>query len=86
MLAGDVVATIGDDSARLNIRSQAKALFVGAKNKSPRWSEAPTLAEALAPYGVKLPSKDFLARYGVYVVPAAFKTKHPQPMPSCSRL
>jgi putative tricarboxylic transport membrane protein len=77
MLAGDVVAAIGDDSARLNIRSQTKALFVGAKTKSPRWSEAPTLAEAVAPYGLKLPSDDFLARYGVYVVPTAFKTKYP---------
>jgi tripartite-type tricarboxylate transporter receptor subunit TctC len=77
MLAGDVVAAVGDDSARLNIRSQTKALFVGAKAKSPRWSEAPTLAEAVAPYGLKLPSDDFLARYGVYVVPTAFKTKNP---------
>ena len=77
MLAGDVVAAIGDDSARLNIRSQTKALFVGAKDKSPRWSEAPTLTEAVAPYGLKLPSENFLARYGVYVVPTAFKTKYP---------
>jgi tripartite-type tricarboxylate transporter receptor subunit TctC len=77
MLAGDVVAAIGDDSARLNIRSQTKALFVGAKDKSQRWPEAPTLAEAVAPYGLKLPSDSFLARYGVYVVPTAFKTKHP---------
>lgn len=77
MLAGDVVATIGDDSARLNIRAQTKALFVGAKSKSPRWPEAPTLADAVAPYGLKPPTDDFLARYGVYVVPAAFKAKYP---------
>jgi putative tricarboxylic transport membrane protein len=77
MLAGDVVATIGDDSARLNIRSQTRALFLGAKDKSPRWPEAPTLTEAVAPYGLKLPSDGFLARYGVYVVPTAFKTRHP---------
>jgi tripartite-type tricarboxylate transporter receptor subunit TctC len=77
MLAGDVVATIGDDSARLNIRSQSKALFVGAKTKSPRWPEAPTLAEAVQPYGLTLPSDDFLARFGVYVVPTSFKTKYP---------
>jgi putative tricarboxylic transport membrane protein len=77
MLAGDVTAAIGDDSARLNIRSQTKALFVGAKTKSPRWPEAPTLEEAVTPYGLKLPSADFLARHGVYVVPTAFKTKYP---------
>jgi putative tricarboxylic transport membrane protein len=77
MLAGDVVACIGDDSARLNIRDQSKALFVGAQARSPRWAEAPTLAEALAPYGVTLPSSDFLTRWGVYVVPAAFKAKNP---------
>jgi tripartite-type tricarboxylate transporter receptor subunit TctC len=77
MLAGDVTAAIGDDSARLNIRSQTKALFVGAKARSPRWPEAPTLSEAVAPYGLKPPSDDFLARHGVYVVPTAFKTKYP---------
>jgi len=77
MLAGDVAATIGDDSARLNIRSQSRALFVGARDKSPRWPEAQTLTEAVAPYAVRLPSDGFLARYGVYVVPTAFKTKYP---------
>lgn len=78
LLAGDVVAVIGDDFARLNVRDKTKALFVGAAAKSPRWLEAMPLAEALAPHGVTLPTKDFLARYGVYVVPAAFKTKHPE--------
>jgi tripartite-type tricarboxylate transporter receptor subunit TctC len=78
LLAGDVLATIGDDFARMNIREKSTALFVGAQNKSPRWPEAPTLTEALVPHGVALPSKDFLARYGVYVVPAAFKVKNPQ--------
>jgi len=77
MLAGDVTATIGDDSARLNIRSQTKALFVGAKTRSPRWPEAPTLTEAVAPHGLKPPSDEFFARHGVYVVPTAFKTKYP---------
>lgn len=76
MLAGDVVATIGDDFARMNIRGQSKALFVSARQKSTRWPEAPTLTEALAPHGIALPSPDFLARYGVYVVPAVFKAKH----------
>ena len=85
LLAGDVLATIGDDFARINIRDKASALFVGAQKKSPRWPEAPTLAEALTPFGITPPSKDFLARYGVYVVPAAFKEKHPQPTPACSR-
>jgi tripartite-type tricarboxylate transporter receptor subunit TctC len=77
LLAGDVVAAIGDDFARLNIRDKSKALFVGGEARSPRWKEAPTLAEALAPHGVALPSKDFLDRYGVYVVAAAFKAKAP---------
>jgi tripartite-type tricarboxylate transporter receptor subunit TctC len=77
LLAGDVVATIGDDFARMNIRGSAKALFVGARRPSPRWPEAPTLNDAVSPFGVALPSPDFLARYGVYVVPAAFKAQHP---------
>ena len=76
MLAGDVVATVGDDFARFNLRDKSKALFVAAAAKSPRWPEAPTLASALPP-SVSMPSPDFLARYGVYVVPAAFKAKHP---------
>jgi tripartite-type tricarboxylate transporter receptor subunit TctC len=78
LLAGDVVATIGDDFARLNIRDKSRALFVGAAAKSPRWPEAPMLAEVLAQGGITLPSKDFFARYGVYVVAAAFKAKHPE--------
>jgi tripartite-type tricarboxylate transporter receptor subunit TctC len=78
LLAGDVVATIGDDFARLNIRDKSTALFVGAAAQSPRWPEAPMLADVLASHGVTLPSKDFFARYGVYVVSAAFKAKHPE--------
>lgn len=78
LLAGEVTATIGDDFARLNIRDKSKALIVGSANGSARWPEAKTLTEALAPYGVEPPAPDFLARYGVYAVPAAFKAKHPE--------
>jgi tripartite-type tricarboxylate transporter receptor subunit TctC len=75
-LLTDVVAgSIGDDFARMNMRSLAKALFVGAQEQSPRWPEAPTLAAALAPFGITPPTANFLSRYGVYVVPAALKTK-----------
>ena len=77
MVGGQVDATVGDDSARFNIRQQAHALLLGAPSKSPRWPEAATLVEALKPYGITPPSPDFLARYGVYVVPVAFKQKHP---------
>lgn len=76
LLAGDVVAAIGDDSARMNIRDKTKALLVGAQKRSPRWPEAATLTSALAPYGVTPPSADFLTRYGVYAVPASFKAKN----------
>ena len=78
MVGGQVVATMGDDSARLNIREQAHALLLGAPQKSPRWPEAVPVVEALKPYGVTPPSPDFLARYGVYVVPAAFKKNNPE--------
>ena len=77
MVGGQVDATMGDDSARLNIREKAHALLLGAPKQSPRWPEAPTLVDALKPYGVTPPTPDFLGRYGVYVVPAAFKKKHP---------
>jgi tripartite-type tricarboxylate transporter receptor subunit TctC len=77
MLAGDVVATVGDDSARMNIRDKSKALLIGAQEKSPRWPEAPTLTAALTKYGVSAPSGGFLSRYGVYVVPSALKSKAP---------
>lgn len=77
VIAGDVTATIGDDFARMNVRPQSRALFVGSKGKSPRWPEAPTLTDALEPLNVTPPSPDFLSRYGVYVVSAAFKTKNP---------
>ncbi len=78
MVGGQVDATVGDDSARLNIRDKSHALLLGAPNKSPRWPEAPTLVETLKTYGVTPPTPDFLGRYGVYVVPSAFKEKHPE--------
>jgi tripartite-type tricarboxylate transporter receptor subunit TctC len=75
LLTDVAVGSIGDDFARMNMRSLAKALFVGAQAKSPRWPEAPTLAAALAPFGITPPTANFLSRYGVYVVPAALKAK-----------
>lgn len=77
LLSGDVAAHIGDDFARTNLRDMTKALFVGARQPSPRWPEAPTLADALAPFGVALPSPDFLSRFGIYVVPARLKAGDP---------
>ena len=77
MLAGDVAATIGDDFARMNLRDETTALFVGSEKESPRWPEAQPLAAALKPHGVTLPSPDFLARYGIYAVSAKFKADNP---------
>jgi len=77
LLTGDVQATVGDDFARLNMRDTTQALVVGAQGASPRWPEAKTLSEALAPFGVVPPSPDFLSRYGVYAVPASFKASQP---------
>jgi tripartite-type tricarboxylate transporter receptor subunit TctC len=73
LLSDTAVANLGDDFGRLSMRSLAKALFVGSREKSPRWPEAPTLAAALAPFGVAPPTANFLSRYGVYVVPSALK-------------
>jgi putative tricarboxylic transport membrane protein len=77
MLSGEVTANLGDDFGRYNLRDRAKALFLASQDKGPRWPEAPTLTAALEPFGVKPPSPNFLARYGIYVVPAAFKLKEP---------
>jgi tripartite-type tricarboxylate transporter receptor subunit TctC len=77
VLAGDVTANLGDDFARFNLRARSKALFVASKEKSRRWPEAQGLAAALAPLGVTPPTPDFLARYGIYAVPAAFKKAQP---------
>jgi tripartite-type tricarboxylate transporter receptor subunit TctC len=77
MLSGEVTANLGDDFGRYNLRDRVKALFVASADKSPRWPEAPTLPAALAPFGVTPPSPNFLARYGIYVVPAAFKRNDP---------
>ena len=78
MVGGQVDATVGDDSARLNIREKAHALLLGAPQKSPRWPEAPTLVEALKAYGITPPTPDFLGRYGVYAVPSALKKQYPE--------
>lgn len=75
LLSEVVVANVGDDFGRMSMRSMTKALFVGSQEKSPRWPEAPTLAAALAPFGVTPPTANFLSRYGVYVVPSALKAK-----------
>ena len=75
LISDVVVGSIGDDFGRLNLRSLAKALFVGAQEASPRWPEAPTLAAALAPFGIAPPTANFLSRYGVYVVPSALKVR-----------
>ena len=48
MLAGDVVATVGDDFARMNIRDKSKALLLGAQRQSLSWPEAATLDVVLA--------------------------------------
>ncbi|MCG8694406.1 MAG: tripartite tricarboxylate transporter substrate binding protein [Minwuiales bacterium] len=76
MVGGQVDATMGDDSARFNIREQAHALLLGAPKRSPRWPEAEPMTEALKPFGVTPPTDYFLARYGVYLVPSAFKKNH----------
>ena len=78
MIGGQTDATLGDDFARSNIRDEARALLVASPDRSPRWPEAPTLVEALEPYGVTPPTSDFLARYGVYVVSSAFRDAHPE--------
>lgn len=76
LVAGEVVATIGDDFARTNLRDQTKALLVAAEQESPRWPEAQTLVAALEPFDIAPPRPDFLARFGVYAVPAQFKAQH----------
>ena len=78
LLAGDVTANLGDDFVRSNMRSKTTALFIGSDKKSPRWPEAPTLQSLLTAYGVPMSSPHFLARYGVYVVSAAFAQKNPK--------
>ncbi|WPB58251.1 tripartite tricarboxylate transporter substrate-binding protein [Xylophilus sp. GOD-11R] len=78
LLAGDVTANLGDDFVRSAMRSKTTALFIGSDKKSPRWPEAPTLQSLLSGYGVGMPSPHFLARYGVYVVSAAFAQKNPK--------
>lgn len=77
LVAGEVVATVGDDFARTNIRDKVKALLVASEAESPRWPEAQTLVAALEPLGVTPPRPDFLARFGVYAVPSAFKASNP---------
>jgi tripartite-type tricarboxylate transporter receptor subunit TctC len=77
LMTGDVQMTIGDDYSRLNMRDQARALLIGARERSPRWPEAPTIAEALAPLGITPPTPDFASRYGMYVVPASLKASRP---------
>ena len=77
MLSGEVTANLGDDFGRSNLRDRVKALFLAAQEPGRRWPEAQTLTAALAPFGITPPSPNFLARYGIYVVPSAFKRHDP---------
>lgn len=77
LMTGDVQMTIGDDYSRLNMRDQARALIIGARERSPRWPEAPTITEVMAPFGITPPTPDFASRYGMYVVPASLKANRP---------
>ncbi len=77
MLSGEVTANLGDDFARYSLRDRVKALFVASQDRSPRWAEAQTLTAALEPLDMKPPSPNFPARYGIHVVPSAFKINHP---------
>ncbi|MGK6308978.1 tripartite tricarboxylate transporter substrate-binding protein [Variovorax sp. DT-64] len=78
LLAGDVTANLGDDYVRSSLRPKTTALFIGSDKKSPRWPEADTLRSQLNALGVAMPSPEFLSRYGVYVVSAAFAQKNPK--------
>jgi tripartite-type tricarboxylate transporter receptor subunit TctC len=78
LLAGDVTANLGDDFVRSSLRSRTTALFIGSDKKSPRWPEAETLQSQLKTLGVAMPSPEFLGRYGVYAVSAAFAQKNPK--------
>lgn len=78
LLGGIVTANLGDDFVRSNLRSKTTALFIGSDKKSPRWTEAETLQSQLKTLGVAMPSPEFLSRYGVYVVSAAFAQKNPK--------
>lgn len=78
MLGGHVTATLGDDFSRMNIRQESRALMVASPEESPRWPEAETFESAMAHYDVDVPAPDFLARYGVYAVPASLKADHPE--------
>ena len=77
MLSGEVTANLGDDFGRYSLRYRAKALFLASQEAGRRWPEAPTITAALAPFGITPPSPNFLARYGIYVVPSSFKRNDP---------
>jgi len=78
VLGGHVTANIGDDFSRLNMRDDVRGLLLGSPNPSPRWPEATLVVDALAEEGLEPPTPDFLARYHVYVVPAAMQEQHPE--------
>lgn len=78
LLGGHVTANIGDDFSRLNMRDDVRGLLLGSPVASPRWPEATLLKDALAADGLTAPTDDFLARYHVYMVPAAMRANNPE--------
>lgn len=71
----NVARAAGREDVEMLLRGDGEALERLARLQA---EEAPTLTEALAPFNAAPPSPAFMARYGVYVVPAAFKERMPE--------
>lgn len=77
LLGGHVDVIFSDAYARADIAGEAKALGIGTTEDNTVWPEAVSFNEQLKEYNLEMPSDEFQARMGCYMVSKSFKEDYP---------
>lgn len=78
LLGGHVDVIFSDAYARADIVEEAKALGIGTTKENTVWPEAVSFNEQLKEYNLEMPSDEFQARMGCYMVSKSFKEDYPE--------
>lgn len=78
LLGGHVDVIFSDAYARADIAEEAKALGIGTTKENSVWPEAVSFNEQLKEYDLEMPSDEFQARMGCYMVSKSFKEDYPE--------
>ncbi len=78
LLGGHVDVIFSDAYARADITAEAKALGIGTTQPNTVWSDAVSFNEQLKAYNLEMPSDEFQARRGCYMVSKSFQEEYPE--------